>query len=210
MLEFWQEWRDVMRHNHPVTVEDVLINFKIEKGRLDELEARVPRPLPEDPPGLALKKGLLSIWVRFTQLRERRGIYRRTRKVREQIIDPAPLRRKVVGEDLYVTQLPFITDYAYILDLFAHEYGWKEAQVRAFPYAAISELVLAMENRWVRQRSDLVNAAHPSEESIAYMTDYPRRGGVKIPGHILAQENMKKTKDFHSAWSGKSEGRTVH
>lgn len=205
MLEFWEEWRDVMRHNHPVTVEDVLINFKVEKGKLDELEARVPRPLQEDSPNQALKKGFLSIWVRLLQYRERRAIWRRTKKVRKLLQEPAKLRRKNMGDHQYTTQMPFITDYAYILDLFMHEYGMTEAAVRAYPYAAVSELVLAMENRWVRQRTDMVNAAHPSEESIEIMTDYPKRS-VKIPWSIIAEENIQKVKEVHAAFMG----RTVH
>ena len=210
MLDFWQEWRDVMRHNHPVTVEDVLINFKIETGKLEELEARVPRPLPEDSPNEALKKGLMSLLVRLKQYPQRRAIWRKTKKVRKQLMAPAELRRKYEGEELYSTQLPFITDFAYILDLFAHEYGWTERQVRDYPYAAVSELILAMENRWVRQRSDMVNAAHPSEEALDQMTDYPKRRGVKIPPHVIEQENIRKTQQFHAAWRGDSEGRQVH
>lgn len=209
MFDFWEEWRDVQRHNHPVTVEEVLIDFKIEKGKLDDLEAQVPRPLASDSPSETLKKGLASIWVRLKQYPKRRAIWKRTKKVREQIMEPARLRRKFEGEELYATQAPFITDFAYILDLFASQYGWTEQQIRKFPYAALSELVLAMENRWTRERVDMVNAAHPSEESMEYILEYPKRS-VKIPAYIRAEENIKKARDLHSTWSGVSEDRLVH
>jgi hypothetical protein len=187
----WRDqWEDIARHRHPVTIGDVF-NLHYAEGRVRLLEKKIPKILPEDRPRVALRKAIRSIWLRLLQLPERLYWRYLTRRVRRDFQAPHEIRRKMQAEEIMPHEDPFINDYAFFVDLFASEYGWSERRIRKIPFAAVNEFILAMEYRHMKERVTFANAANPSEEGAEFLSDYPKRD-IPITGEMRAYVNRKR------------------
>lgn len=187
----WRDqWEDIARHRHPVTIGDVF-NLHYAEGRVRLLEKKIPKILPEDRPRVALRKATRSLWLRILQLPERLFWRFKTRRIRRDFKAPHDIRRKMQAEEIMPHEDPFINDHAYLIDMFAAEYGWTERQIMKVPFAAVNEYLLAMEYRHMKSRVAMANAAHPSEEGADFLSDYPKRD-IPITGEMRAYVNRKR------------------
>lgn len=181
---FFDEWKEIKRHAHPTTVWDV-VRCTILTGELQEMATHVPDVKEIRESEKPIRAALVAIITLCKQYPRRRALVREIKRIHANTEQPAEIIRPqgYSGSD-DPRKIPGVTWYAYLVDLFAHEYGWREKDVREMPYAALSEQILAIEVRRVAESARRVTESHPTEKGLDELNKYPRRK-MKIPRELL-------------------------
>ena len=197
---WFDEWRELKRHSHPVTVWDV-VRASVLEGTIRDLNAHVPTPekiRESEKPMRAAFSALIQLLKDFPL---KRRLVRELKKIHNTIETPAEIIRSGYYTEENPLKNPGITWYAYIVDLLAHEYGWTEKEIRSLPYSSINEFMLAIECRRVAESSRRVIESHPTERGIDELNKYPRRK-MKIPQEILDDYFAKKRREAREIITG--------
>lgn len=185
--KYWQEWRDLDRFNHCLTIGDIF-NDQIARGK----EANLKKGLPKFTTVWGALKSLHYIWK---HRKLRKWIHRAKKKVVENYLPPAQLIQRISG--ISVLQSPHITWYAYLYDYFGSHYGWTFEQFNNFPWTAANELVLAIEARKVSEFVRQAVGSNPTKDAVEEFERYPKRK-IHIPDEIrLPQLEKDFDRFFH-------------
>lgn len=196
---FFAEWKELKRHFHNVTVWDA-VKLEILKGELREMIEKIPTADKIKANPKPIRAALSAIATLIKQLPRRRALIKKIKHIGQGILPPAELVRKnFQNEEDDPRKIPCVTWYAYVVDLLASEYGWKESDIRLLPYAALSEFILAIEVRRVAESSRRVAENNPTENGIEALNNYPRRK-MEIPRKVMdeyfAKQRAKLKKHF--------------
>lgn len=183
---FFREWEELKRHSHGVTVWDA-VRLDVLRGELQDMADAVPTADDIKAAPKPIRAAFSAIIQLLRQFPKRRALVKEIKRIGKDLKPPAELiRPHYQAGDEDPRKIPGVTWYAYLVDLFAHEYGWREADVRALPYAALSEFILAIEVRRVAESSRRVVESHPTEKGLDELNKYPRRK-MEIPRHVLLE-----------------------
>lgn len=183
--KYWQEWCDLDRFNHCLTIRDIF-DDQIARGK----EIDLKKGIPEFKTIWGALKALLYLWK---NRKLRKWIYRAKKKVVENHISPAVLIQRI--QSISPLQSPHITWYAYLYDYFASNYDWAFEQFNSFSWSALNELVLAIEARKVSEFVRQAVGSNPTKEAVKEFERYPKRK-LHIPDEIRFAQLEKDLDDF--------------
>ena len=191
--DFWQQWKDLSRHDHPVKVKHLRAS-QIAAGRLEALDEKLPG-FVQYKDGRAVfshkrvRDSLASLRVRWKQRKERAPLELAVAFVRDNFRAGAEFRIQVKNER--DTENPLITWYAYLYDKFASQYGWSLDQFNELPVTSINEFLLAMSARRAADSSRSAAESSPTTEGIKDLTQYEIRN-PDIPRELAIQLDLEQ------------------
>jgi len=185
--KYWQEWRDLDRYNHCLTIKDIF-DDQIARGK----EIKYNKGLPKY---RTFFGALKSLWYVWKHRKLRKSIHDAKKKVQIDYESPAILIQRI--RSISPLKSPHITWYSYLYDYFASNYGWSIEHFNNFSWSATNELVLAIEARRVSEFARHATSSNPTKDGVKEFEKYPKRK-VKIPDEIrFEQLDRDLTEFFH-------------